>query len=234
MSEQVPEPSRDQGQRAEDVANWYFRLNGFLQIPGYVLHSDVSRQQITDADVLGVRFPYSQITLREIRMTDDRWITQITALGRVLFVIGEVKVATCRVNGPWTDRSRLGMEKVIRRIGFAPDEMTSDITECLYNDLFWQNDDFAVQYVAVGAATNHDLSRRYRKLKQLTWSDIAAFLFERFTGFGQIKGVPTQWPRFGKDFARAIERSEIRHASDATDFVQRYIELGPQGLRGPY
>jgi hypothetical protein len=233
MSEHVPEPSTGQGRRAEEVANWYFRLNGFLQIPGFVLHSEVRRQQISDADILGVRFPFSHETLHEVRMTDDRWISQSTLPGQVLFVIGEVKVGKCGVNGPWTDRTRGGMEKVIRRIGFAPDEMTQAIADSLYNQLVWQNDDFAVQYVAIGASSNHELSTRFRKLKQLVWPEIAAFLFERFGGFGPIKGVPTQWPRFGKEFARAVERREIRHVNDASDFVQQYIENGPQGLKRP-
>ena len=29
---------RDRGERAESVAAWYFRLNGFLSIPGFVVH----------------------------------------------------------------------------------------------------------------------------------------------------------------------------------------------------
>lgn len=231
MSEPVPDPSRGQGRRAEEVANWYFRLNGFLQIPGFVLHSEVPRQQISDADILGVRFPYSHELLHDVRMTDDRWILQNTSPGQVLFIVGEVKVGTCKVNGPWNEPNRGGMEKVIRRIGFAPDEMTQEIATSLYNQLYWQNDDFTVQYVAVGASRNHELSTRFRKLKQLLWSEIAAFLFERFTGFGPIKGVPTQWPVFGREFARAVERSRIQHVQGAESFVERYIESGIQGLR---
>jgi hypothetical protein len=231
MSKSSRDPSLLQGRRAEEVANWYFRLNGFLQIPGFILHSDVPRQQITDADVLGVRFPYSCEMLNGVRMIDDRWLSQVTLPNQVLFVIGEVKVSTCKINGPWTDPTRGGMEKVIRRIGFASDAMTRAIADSLYQQLFWQNDDYAVQYVAIGTTSNHELTHRFRKLKQLLWPDIAAFLFERFNGFGPIKGVPPQWPLFGRAFARAFERKYIEHLQQAHSFIQQYIELGDSALR---
>jgi hypothetical protein len=52
---------RGRGDRAEDVAHWYFRLNGFLSIPGFVVHPDVSRDYpLTEADLIGVRFSHSR------------------------------------------------------------------------------------------------------------------------------------------------------------------------------
>lgn len=228
-------PPRDsthrRGRRAEEVANWYFRLNGFLQIPGFVLHSDQPRRPITDADVLGVRFPYSQEFLRDIRMTDDRWLSEVTYPGQTLVVIAEVKTSTCNVNGPWTDRDRGGMEKVVRRIGFAPENMTNEIAKSLYETLHWHNDDYRVQYVAVGRQTNHELTRHRPNLRQLTWADVAAFMWERFSSFGEIKGTSTQWPVFGKRFAAAVNQGQITHASEAADFVGLYIQEGRQALR---
>ena len=226
-----PDPSLRQGRRAEEVASWYFRLNGFLQIPGFVLHSDQPNRAITDADLLGARFPHSQESLRGIRMADDRWMARATYPNQILITITEVKVGHCHVNGPWTDRASGGMERVIRRIGFAPDEMTREITESLYNTLHWQNDDYRVQYVCVGQQTNHELTRRYRELQQLTWEDVAAFLWERFSSFGAIKGAPQSWPMFGREFANAVMRGRVVHLSAAADFVTRYIEEGLRGIR---
>jgi hypothetical protein len=48
------------GERAEDIASWYFRLNGFLSIPGFVIHPDECRRHPrTEADLMGGRFPHS-------------------------------------------------------------------------------------------------------------------------------------------------------------------------------
>lgn len=225
--------SRGQGRRAEEVASWYFRLNGFLQIPGFVLHSDAPRRPITDADILGVRFAHSQEFLRGVRMTDDRWLSEVTYPNQTLLIIAEVKASLCQVNGPWTSRDSGGMEKVISRIGFAPDDMTQNIAASLYNMLHWQNDDFRVQYVCIGKTANHDLTRRYRELRQLTWDAIASFLYERFSSFGLIKGAPQGWPQFARLFANAVIRGQVKHSSAAADFVKEYIEGGPSAIREP-
>ena len=34
----------ERGRRAEDIASWYFRLNGFLAISGFIVHPDQRRQ----------------------------------------------------------------------------------------------------------------------------------------------------------------------------------------------
>ena len=50
----------------EKVAYWYFRLNGFLQIENFVVHPKNRGGQLTDADLLAVRFPH-----RAERLYDD-------------------------------------------------------------------------------------------------------------------------------------------------------------------
>jgi hypothetical protein len=60
------------GDRSEQVANWYFRLNGFLSIPGFVLHPDKrQRFPLTEADLMGVRFANSVEEIDGRKMVDD-------------------------------------------------------------------------------------------------------------------------------------------------------------------
>jgi len=46
----------------ESLAYWYFRLNGFIPMPNFVLHEvngvDMRRKYNADADLLAVRFPH--------------------------------------------------------------------------------------------------------------------------------------------------------------------------------
>jgi hypothetical protein len=160
-------------------------------------------------------------------MTDDRWISQISTPGQILFVIGEVKTSTCTINGPWTNRSQRTMEKVIQRIGFLPGEIASSIAESLYNQMYWRNDQFVVQYVVLGESPNRELASRHHKLRQILWADVAAFMFERFNAFGYIKGVPSQWPLFGRLFANAMREGRIHSVQDAYVFIKSHIENGP-------
>lgn len=43
---------------AEELAYWYFRLNGFFPITNFVLHRGTGTGHSADIDLLAVRFPY--------------------------------------------------------------------------------------------------------------------------------------------------------------------------------
>ena len=214
------------GKRAEDVVSWYFRLNGFLSTAGFVIHDDEPGGQITEADLLGVRFSHTVESLMGIKMTDDRWMQQLCDHDQILFVIVEVKASHCSVNRKWTERSHGAMERTIRRLGFAAPEEVKAIAVSMYDRLRWKCDRYILQFVSVGSSRNHEARKRYPDLVQLTWDDIAAFLWERFSAFGRVKGAPGQWPRFGRAYARAVLRGQINCLRDSAAGVGQYIEEG--------
>jgi hypothetical protein len=221
------QPRRDwRGERAEQVAQWYFRLNGFLSIPGFVVHPDeVRRHPRTEADLLGVRFPHSKEALMGRSMEDDAWIRES---GKVLFIITEVKVDVCNVNGPWSREEDGNMQRAIRRLGFATDDLVADIAKAMYKTLHWEDSTHVLQHVVAGARVNHDLGRNYPQLKQITWEHISSFLFKRFTDFPEKLGdggrVHSQWPDFGRKYGEWFYRRGRRERS--VDAVQRYVETG--------
>jgi len=221
-----PDQSNERGRRAEEVARWYFRLNGCFQT-GFVLHADQPGRQITDADICAVRFPHTEEKLRDIRMTDDRWFTRTAPNGQILLFVAEItQGGPCKVNGPWTDHSRGGMEKVVQRFGFADAAKVPEIVSSMYDRLWWGDDKHVLTYVAIGERASRDLATRYPKLVQLTWEDIARFLWDRFHAFGEIKGVPAQWPIFGRHFAKLVERDHIASAADTVSCVTSFIKDG--------
>ena len=221
------QPRRDRsGEWAEQVAGWYFRLNGFLSIPGFVIHPDeVRRHPRTEADLLGVRFPYSSETLMGQSMEDDAWIRECA---KILFIITEVKVPGCNVNGPWSRQEDENMQRAIRRLGFAADNLVDEIAQTMYKNLRWENSTHVLQYVAAGSHVNRELERTYSQLKQITWEQISNFLFKRFSEFPQKLRtggrVHDQWPDFGKKYGEWFYR--VGHRERSMDAVQRYIETG--------
>ena len=84
---------------AEDLGYWYFRLNGFLAIPNFVVHPDEGVNQRTDVDVIGVRFPHRSEFVGEPLQDHDE-ITRLDQHKPVL-VFAEVKK---RRFGSWWGR----------------------------------------------------------------------------------------------------------------------------------
>jgi hypothetical protein len=198
------------GQRAEEVANWYFRLNGFLSIPGFILHPDrVQRYPYTEADLIGVRFPQSAEILGGKRMDDDQVLLDIDdgREDRIVFILVEVKAGLCNINGPWSDESRGNMQRVIRRLGFVPEAKIEAIAKQMYDILRWESksesEKFILQYIAVGSRRNDDLQKQFEKLIQVTYDDMADFFLNRFAEFPQKlppgqAPIHKQWPDFGR------------------------------------
>jgi hypothetical protein len=221
------QPGRDRrGEWAEQVAGWYFRLNGFLSIPGFVVHPDEPRRHPrTEADLLGVRFPHSSEALMGRSMEDDAWIRECA---KALFIITEVKADVCKVNGPWSREKEGNMQRAIRRLGFAADDLVAGIAQAMYENLHWEDSTHVLQYVAAGSRVNRDLERTYPQLEQITWEQISNFLFKRFTDFPEkLRAggrVHNQWPDFGRKYGEWFYQRGRRERS--VDAVQRYIETG--------
>lgn len=101
------------GNNAENVAGRYFRLNGFLSMPGFVIHPDVVRTYpVTEADLIGVRFPFSCEVIAGRPMIDDRILTQLVSPAQTFFLLMEVKTDLCNINGPWSNPAGGSMQQV--------------------------------------------------------------------------------------------------------------------------
>lgn len=217
------------GERAEQVASWYFRLNGFLSIPGFVVHPDrVRHNPMTEADLIAVRFPHSAEEIAGRCMEDDPRLADLAASRQILFLLVEVKVSLCNINGPWSDRGAGNMQRVIRRMGFADgDERISEIADTMYSALRWENPEYVLQYLTVGQTVNDGHQRQYPLLRQITWDMIAQFLFRRFKAFPEKLpeyGWPIhkQWPDFGRYFGERVRR--LHSVEEAQRVVWEYID----------
>jgi len=220
---------RRRGDNAESVASWYFRLNGFLSIPGFVVHPDVVRPHpVTEADLIAVRFPFSGEFIADRPMIDDQILTRL-AHHQTLFLLVEVKTDLCKINGPWSDPGTGSMQRVIRRLGFADSARVEEIAQSMYSHLRWEDSLTVLQYVVVGKRKNDTRQRQYPKLVQITWDIIADFLFSRFTHFpeklpGNGRAVHAQWPDFGRFYGR--KHRALSSSKESRRAVWEYIDHG--------
>ena len=132
------------------------------------------------------------------------------------------------------------MQRAIRRLGFAAENLGDGIAQTMYQNLRWEDSIHVLQYVAVGRRLNYDLEQRFPQLKQITWEQISDFLFKRFSDFPpKLRSggrVHDQWPDFGKKYGRWFQ--EMGHRERSIDAVQRYIDVGQclprRQPRGPH
>ncbi|WP_293363706.1 hypothetical protein [Phenylobacterium sp.] len=193
--------SPDERLTAEKVAYWYFRLNGFLQIENFVIHPPGRGGQRTDADLLAVRFPNRAERLFD--NPDDVMVDDVRALAlspdQIDMAIVEVKTGQpCALNGPWTDRDRQNVERVLAALGCLALDRIPIAAADLYEKGMHQADGLRVRLIAIGNGRSLDLTKQYPSVKQITWSDALGFIWQRFHAYRRQKAQVDQWDTTGR------------------------------------
>lgn len=199
---------------SEKLAYWYLRLNGFLSITNFVVHPDVGRNQRTDVDILGCRFPFRQ-ELLENSMIDDKAL--IMSESKPTIVIAEVKRNTCNLNGPWTDPEKKNMERVLNAIGAFPEEENNKVASALYEFGFYENDFNLITLMCFGEQKNLELLKKYPKVKQILWNNVLRFIYNRFKQYWMQKSMHPQW-----DIDGELLWHTAANSSNVIDFIKRF------------
>jgi hypothetical protein len=203
----------------ENLAYLYLRLNGYFTITNFVLHPDSRGPQLTDADVLAVRFPYSkeQMMDDDPAITDNLWRDARPDL--TCFLLCEVKTGLCDMNKAWKEPGRENVQRALMRFGITSDETKlSRIADKLYSDGFWYNNLYLVKRVVFGARANEYLPDG---ITQITWKQVASFLFDRFQIHWRIKSDHSQWESFIKDVYTGAVSSQ--NLDDFTAWIENDV-----------
>lgn len=251
VSDRDAEANRAKGIRAEEVAEWYFRLNGFFLIRGFIVHPDKARDKgaLTEADLLGIRLRHSAERYwkfehnknKSSNMPDDTLLIDINKNScKHLAVMVEVKSGLCAINGPWThdsgldNKSQSNMGRALMRMGHIPPGEIKDGASEMHQHLRYESEKFVTQYIAIGKHINPDLQGRYPHLIQITFGNIGSFLYTRFINFPNKRPLDRNislWDGFGGEFCEwfqdesAYRRREVREAS-CQEMVHQYIASG--------
>ena len=202
------------------IAYWYFRLNGFFTIENFILHGDSSTnwQVKTDADILGVRFPFRC----EPGFVDDTPFVDQSLSKKPHVIIAEIKRDECKLNGPWSDQTKQNIEYALMAIGYFGKEKVIDIAGILYKDYQYESEDVKIQLVLVGSRRNNEYSDTKKQLVQILFSDILRFIYRRFVGYRMAKKDHQQWD---KDLVFTTLWEEAGKARDETRFVDIAMQL---------
>jgi len=176
----------------EDLAYWYFRLNGFLTIQNFIVHPDEGHNQKTEIDIIGIRFPNRQENYKT-PMKDDKWLSDYP---KPLIVLVEVKNGACSINDSWLKGATLS--RLLDCIGAISQQETDKVVIDLLRKGVAEADAYMVTLVAVGSVTVDGLIAG----KQLILKDVARFIHARLTTYEQQKVNHHQWSDSGKTLWR--------------------------------
>jgi hypothetical protein len=196
--------------KTEQVAYWFFRLNGCLNIVNFLVHHERRGREGTEVDILAVRFPHR----RELAMSGEpmRDHPIFDSDGQIDVIISEVKTGRCDLNGPWTDPDKQNMHRVLYAVGAFPEDQVPCIADSLYEQQFYNGVQFRVRLFALGQRTNPQLPQQ---VVQLTWEQILTFIYERLRRYWSIKAQHRQWDRHG-----ILLYSKMRRHRAVEGFVQ--------------
>ncbi len=198
--------------RAEDLAGWYLRLNGFLTIPNFIVHCDEGYGQRTEADVLAIRFPCREEIVYECRadgevvetaMQDDTVFVDLTT--KPCLLITEVKTGVCSLNDKLIDPALQNVPRILRAVGLLPREEVAAASDAMYRQGFVDHDNAYIAFCCVGTRVNRQLFNRHcggryyaPAVPQITFEQIAEFMHIRFAAFKDQKACHVQWGSVGR------------------------------------
>jgi hypothetical protein len=204
---------------AEDIAYWFFRLNGCLNIQNFLVHHEQRGREGTDIDILAVRFPYRQ-ELKHAKqgkpMLDHECFQPNN---RIDLIIAEVKRGDCNLNGPWTDPQKRNMDRVLYAIGAFQDELISQVADALYNEQYYENDMFRVRLFAIGQQKNQELLENSKNVVQLSLDEVLRFIYYRFHKYHHQKAQHRQWGDIGSTLF--VEALNNEHPDEYIDKILR-------------
>jgi len=182
------------GEKYEQLAQWHLRLNGYFTVRNFILHPDTPGSQRTDADVLGVRFPYSTEIAGSRFELDENLVLKDE---KVDFVIAEVKAGKCRLNGPWTDPYKNNVSYVVKWMGFfKTGDGIKSVAKSLYETGRYEDEARVVRLLCYGSELSEDLPRA---AIQLTHEQVLEFVTDRLKSNAHVKANHGQWGRFIND-----------------------------------
>lgn len=179
----------------EDVAYWYFRLNGCLTIPNFVVHPDHGGHQQTDVDVIAVRFPYREELLRN-PMRDDGVFLRPEA--KPLLVIAEVKKGMCSVNRAFRRAEDKNLARVVQAVGIIATKKVPVAERALLSQGMYEAPGCLIVRFFLGKEESEQIAASLPGAVQITWAHAFQFISERFHDYRSIKYDHKQWDEVGK------------------------------------
>ena len=127
--------SKEKSNLQEKIVRLYLRLNGFFT-EGFIAHSDTHGENLSETDVIGVRFPFHTEMEREVGICEKLHIHDDS----IHILVGEVKShgQALKFNNAITSNIEV-TKKIFKRTGFIPAEHVDIQAESIHGLFQHQN-----------------------------------------------------------------------------------------------
>ncbi len=190
---------------AEQLTYWYLRLNGFLTIRNFIVHPDWGSEQRTEADILGVRFPY-RAELKPKPMIDDVPFIRVT--DKPFIIMAEVKTSVCDLNGPWKEPQKENLQRVLRAVGAFPESDIETAAKAIYTLGVFSNNAYHISLACFGESVNSRISKKFPSVPQILWDKVLVFIYKRFRTYPDQKASHEQWGDVGKNLWDCVRENK--------------------------
>jgi hypothetical protein len=178
--------------KSNDLAIWYLRLNGFLTVCNFVLHPERRGSQLTEADIVGVRFPHRAEFDNDTDADDQRFAMRI---GKSYFIIAESTNGMCKLNDPWTGVD--AFHYVLRAFGPVSKELAPKVAARMAETGVYSDERIDCGLLCFGITENPCLRQRYPNVDQVQWREVIRFFHRRFSAYDLRKRDHEQWDLVG-------------------------------------
>ena len=104
--------------------------------------------------------------------------------------------------------SRQNMLRVLRAIGAFPQIESDLVAQSLYDKGHYASQLYYVSLMCLGREQNTEVADRYpRRVPQILWPEVLAFIYRRFRGYKKQKASHPQWDGQGRNLWDASESS---------------------------
>ena len=199
----------------DQVAYWYFRLNGFLTTVNFIVHSEEGAGVRTEVDILGVRFPH-RAELLTTPMPDD---ARFAGMTKQCVVIAEIKQGRCALNGPWKRREDQNIQRVLAAIGAFPRAHWDRVSKAIYDAGVYEDESLYLTLCCLGKTKNPQRLREFPQVPQILWADVAGFVYRRVKAYLEQKRANQQWDSTGRSLCGLA-----RDAPDEKAFTRTLLD----------
>jgi len=168
----------------EEIAYWYFRLNGFFPLVNFVVHrtEEIGIRYSTDIDLLAVRFPHVYEPVGGQPSDWDSKLMDNFDKDTIIGILCEVKTGNYNVSGLFKSEA---VKYALTRFGFKPGlgEYADKLRDSPMVTFFHNNQKYQIAKILVSNRQNQDRTRYIH----FQLADLEKFISDRIKRYEEKK-----------------------------------------------